>query len=217
VRGTGGTEDKLSKDIKALNEKLDKLLQAQQKQIHYITDEEHFQMQEGGNDQTEELCYIQNQGWFNKGYNNYKPNPNLSYKSTNVANPQDQVYPPQQNQSKPFVQYNQGYVPKQQFNGGYQQQNPSPGFTQNPQKAPAAQDPEIKQLIQQIIQGQATGAMAFDKKIAELHNKIDFFLQRSKCQVRSSEFQSQVCGESICINLYSEASSATSRESSSES
>jgi len=78
-------------------------------------------MQEGGNDQTEELCYIQNQGGFNKGYNNYKPNLNLSYLSTNVANPQDQVYPPQQNQSKPFVQYNQGYAPKQQLNGGYQQ------------------------------------------------------------------------------------------------
>ena len=54
------SEDKQSKDIKALNEKLDKLLLARQKQIHYITDEEHFQMQEGGNDQTEESCYIQN-------------------------------------------------------------------------------------------------------------------------------------------------------------
>jgi len=31
-----------------LNEKLDKLLLAQQKEILYITDEEHFQMQEGG-------------------------------------------------------------------------------------------------------------------------------------------------------------------------
>ena len=37
-----GSEDKQSKDIKALNEKLDKLLLAQQKQIHYITDEVHF-------------------------------------------------------------------------------------------------------------------------------------------------------------------------------
>jgi len=129
-------------------------------------------MQEGGNDETEDMCYIQNQRGFNKGYNNYKPNPNLSYRSTNVANPQDKVYPPQQNQSKPFVQYNQGYVPKQQFNGGYQQQNSPPGFTQQPQPALAAQDPDIKQLIQQIIQGQATRAMAFDKKIAELHNKI---------------------------------------------
>ncbi|KAG7615206.1 Retrotransposon gag domain [Arabidopsis thaliana x Arabidopsis arenosa] len=58
VRGIRGTGDKQSKDIKALNEKLDKLLLAQQKKIHYITDEEHFQMQEGGNDQNKELCYI---------------------------------------------------------------------------------------------------------------------------------------------------------------
>jgi len=60
VRGTGETEDRQKKDIKALNEKLDKLLLTQQKQIRYITDEEHFQMQEGENDQTEEISYIQN-------------------------------------------------------------------------------------------------------------------------------------------------------------
>jgi len=30
-------------------------------------------MQERGNDQTEELCYIQNEGGFNKGYNNTSP------------------------------------------------------------------------------------------------------------------------------------------------
>ena len=130
-------------------------------------------MQEGGNDQTEELCYIQNQGGFNKGYNNYKPNPNLSYRSTNVANPQDQVYPPQQNQSKPFVQYNQGYVPKQQFNGGYQQQNPPPGFTQQPQQALAAQDPDTKRMLQQIIQGQTTGALVLEERLAEINSKVD--------------------------------------------
>ena len=31
-------------------------------------------------------------GWFNQ---NYKNHPNLSYRSTNVENPQDQVYPTQ--------------------------------------------------------------------------------------------------------------------------
>ena len=51
--------EELRINIKAPNEKLDKLLLARQKQIHHITDEEHFQMQEGGTDQTEELCYIQ--------------------------------------------------------------------------------------------------------------------------------------------------------------
>ena len=48
---------------------------------------------------------MQNQGGYNKGFNNFKQShPNLSYRSTNVANPHDQVYPSQQqNQPKPFV------------------------------------------------------------------------------------------------------------------
>jgi len=45
-----------------------------------------------------EISYVQNQGGYNKGYNNYRPNPNLSYRSTNVTNPQDQVYAQQQQQ-----------------------------------------------------------------------------------------------------------------------
>ncbi|KAG7559398.1 Retrotransposon gag domain [Arabidopsis thaliana x Arabidopsis arenosa] len=141
-RGIGDLDAKHSKDIKALNDKLDKILLTQQKQVHYITEEEHYQIQEGENTQDAEVSYIQNQGGYNKGYNPYKPaHPNLSYRSTNVANPQDQIYPQQQqNQSKPFVPYNQGFVPKQQFSGGYQQHNPPPGFAQQPQQAPPAQD-----------------------------------------------------------------------------
>ncbi|KAG7528644.1 hypothetical protein ISN45_Un124g000010, partial [Arabidopsis thaliana x Arabidopsis arenosa] len=89
--------------------------------------------------------------------------------------PQDQVYPQQQqNQSKPFVPYNQGFVPKQQFSGGYQQHNPPPGFSQQPQQAPPAQDQDkVQQMLQQILQGQATGAMVLDKKLADIQNKVD--------------------------------------------
>ena len=83
IRTSSDSEDKHHREIKALNEKIDILLQ----------------------------------GVYKKEYNNYRPNPNLSYRSTNVANLQDQVYQP-----KPFVTYNQsqGFVPKQQFQGGYQ-------------------------------------------------------------------------------------------------
>ncbi|KAG7578975.1 Retrotransposon gag domain [Arabidopsis thaliana x Arabidopsis arenosa] len=175
-RGIGDSDAKHSKDIKALNDKLDQILLSQQKQVHYITEEEHYQIQEGENTQAAEVSYIQNQGGYNKGYNPYKPaHPNLSYRSTNVANPQDQVYPQQQqNQSKPFVPYNQSFVPKQQFIGGYQQHNPPPGFAQQPQQAPPAQDQDkVQQMLQQILQGQATGAMVLDKKLAEIHNKVD--------------------------------------------
>ncbi|KAG7559399.1 Retrotransposon gag domain [Arabidopsis thaliana x Arabidopsis arenosa] len=174
-RGNGDADARHSKEIKALNDKLDKLLLTQQKQVHYITEEEHYQIQEVETTQAEEVSYIQNQGGYNKGYNPYKPaHPNLSYRSTNVANPQDQVYPQQQQtQSKPFVPYNQGFVPKQQYSGGYQQQNPPPGFAQQPQQAPPAQDQDMKQMLQQLLQGQATGAMVLDKKLAEIHNKVD--------------------------------------------
>ncbi|KAG7578972.1 Retrotransposon gag domain [Arabidopsis thaliana x Arabidopsis arenosa] len=174
-RGIGDLDAKHSKDIKALNDKLDQILLSQQKQVHYITEEEHYQIQEGENTQAAEVSYIQNQGGYNKGYNPYKPaHPNLSYRSTNVANPQDQVYPQhQQNQSKPFIPYNQGFVPKQQFSGGYQQHNPPPGYTQQTQQAPPAQAPDMQQMFQQILQGQAAGTIAIEKKLAEIHNKVD--------------------------------------------
>ncbi|KAG7585686.1 hypothetical protein ISN45_Aa02g010320 [Arabidopsis thaliana x Arabidopsis arenosa] len=173
--GIGDSDAKHSKDIKALNDKLDQILLSHQKQVHYITEEEHYQIQEGENTQAAEVSYIQNQGGYNKGYNPYKPaHPNLSYRSTNVANPQDQVYPQQQqNQSKPFIPYNQGFVPKQQFSGGYQQHNPPPGFAQQPQQVPPAQAPDMQQMFQQILQGQAAGTIAIEKKMAEIQNKVD--------------------------------------------
>ena len=111
-------------------------------------------------------------------YNNYRPYPNLSYRSTNVANSQDQVYPQQQqqqNQPKLFVSYNQsqGFIPKQQFQGGYQQQQQQPGFAPHQQQAPAPQNSDIMTMLQQLIQGQATGAMEIAKKLSEVNNKVD--------------------------------------------
>ncbi|KAG7648639.1 Retrotransposon gag domain [Arabidopsis thaliana x Arabidopsis arenosa] len=172
------TDDKHHREMKALNDKLDKIIQMQQKHVHFISEDEPFQVQEGENDQCAEIRYVHNQGGYNKGYNNYRRNPNLSYRSTNVANPQDQVYPQQQqqqNQSKPFVPYNQsqGFVPKQQFQGGYQQQQPPPGFTPHQQQAPAPQNSDIMIVLQQLIQGQATGAIEITKKLSEVNNKVD--------------------------------------------
>jgi len=106
IRGTTDSDDKHKKEIKALNDKQDKILFSQQKHVHCLVDDE-------------EVSYIHNQGGY-KGYNNFKTNnPNHSYRSTNVANPQDQVYPPQQQQgqNKPFVPYNQGFVPSSNFRG----------------------------------------------------------------------------------------------------
>jgi len=83
------SDDKHRKKIKTLNEKIDKLLQVQQKHVHFAPEDELFQVQERENDQCAESSYLPNQGGYNKGYNNYTSNPNLSYRSTNVANPQD--------------------------------------------------------------------------------------------------------------------------------
>ncbi|XP_010445411.1 PREDICTED: uncharacterized protein LOC104728072 [Camelina sativa] len=78
-------DEKYKKDLKIVNDKLDKILLSQQKNIHFLGDED-TTIQDGENE-IAELCYVQNQGGF-KPYNQFKPN-NLSYRSTNVANPQD--------------------------------------------------------------------------------------------------------------------------------
>ncbi|KAG7548081.1 Integrase catalytic core [Arabidopsis suecica] len=172
-KGIGDSDAKHSKEMKALNEKLDKLLLSQQKPVHFLFDDDQYQVQDGEGNQLEEVSYINNQGGY-KGYNNFKTNnPNLSYRSTNVANPQDQVYPPQQHQgqNKPFVPYNQGFAPKQQFQGNYQQ--PPPGFAPQQHQGPAVPDSDMKQMLQQLLQGQASGSMEIAKKISELHNKLD--------------------------------------------
>jgi len=85
------------------------------------------------------------------------------------------VYPPQQqqDQNKPFVPYNQGFVPKQQFQGNYQPQ-PPPGFAPQQNQDPAAPDAEMKQMVQQLLQGQASSSMEIAKKLFELHHKLDY-------------------------------------------
>ncbi|KAG7594036.1 Retrotransposon gag domain [Arabidopsis thaliana x Arabidopsis arenosa] len=177
IRGSSDLEEKHRKDMKAMNDKLDKLLLVQQKQVHFLCEDETFQVQDGETLQSEEVSYVHNQGGYNKGYNYYKQNnPNLSYRSTNVANPQDQVYPQQQQtQPKPFVPYNQGqgFVPKQQFQGSYQTQHPPPGFVPQQQQTSSTPDSDLKQMLQQLLQGQATGSMEIAKKLAEMNNKID--------------------------------------------
>ncbi|KAL1218030.1 hypothetical protein V5N11_032876 [Cardamine amara subsp. amara] len=108
---------------------------------------------------------------------NYKNNPNLSYRSTNVANPQDQVYPPQLQQNKPFVQYNQNqyFIPKQPKQGVYQEQaqalNPPYVFKlPQPQVLPNI---DMKNMLQHILQGQANGAIEQTKRVAQLKNHMD--------------------------------------------
>ncbi|KAG7588658.1 hypothetical protein ISN44_As07g009770 [Arabidopsis suecica] len=150
IRGSSDLEEKHRRDMKAMNDKLDKLLLVQQKQVHFLCEDEMSKSRMG--------------------------RLSSQKKSTNVANPQDQVYPPQQqSQPKPFVPYNQsqGFVPKQQFQGGYQPQHPPHGFVPQQQQTSSASDSELRQMLQQLLQGQASGSMEIAKKLAEMNNKID--------------------------------------------
>ncbi|XP_019086289.1 PREDICTED: uncharacterized protein LOC109126858 [Camelina sativa] len=101
-----------------------------------------------------------NQGGF-KPYNHFKNN-NLSYRSTNVANPQDQVYPAQQPQ-----QHN-NYVPKQQNQGFQAPMCPPPGFQTN-----QSQETDLRAMMQQMLLGLANGQLETAKKLAELNQRLD--------------------------------------------
>ncbi|AAF67372.1 Hypothetical protein T15F17.d [Arabidopsis thaliana] len=141
------SDDKHRKDIKALNDKLDMILLSQQKHVHFLVDDEQYQVQDGEGNQLEEVSYINNNQSGYKGYNNFKTNnPNLSYRSTNIANPQDQ--------------------------GNYHQP-PPPGFAPQQNQGPAAPDAEMKQMVQQLLQGQASSSMEIAKKLSKLHHKLD--------------------------------------------
>jgi len=74
---SSNSNDKNHREIKALNDIIDKLLQVQQKHVHFTCEDELFQVQEGEDDHCAEITYVHNQGGYNKGYNNYRPNPNL--------------------------------------------------------------------------------------------------------------------------------------------
>ncbi|CAA7016394.1 unnamed protein product [Microthlaspi erraticum] len=75
----------------------------------------------------------------------------MSYRSTNVENPQDQVYPPQANTSGQGKMYptkpRDGY--NKNFQGGYQKNTSvPPGF----EAKQGPQEPGVKQMLQQLLQ-----------------------------------------------------------------
>ena len=63
IRGTADFDDKHRKEIKALNDKLDMILLSQQKHVHFLVDDEQYQVQDGEGNQLEEVSYINNQGF----------------------------------------------------------------------------------------------------------------------------------------------------------
>ncbi|CAA7043543.1 unnamed protein product [Microthlaspi erraticum] len=148
------------------------------KKANFVSKEEMVQGQEEEENQFAEVCYIKNgQGGYQNGYYGYKSHPTMSYSNTDVANPQDQVYPPQQ-QAPASQPPQQGYGQKGNFQGhqgnyqGQQQSVPTGYAPQAPQASPS-QEQEIKAMLKQLLQGQADGAMEISKKLAEMNSKIE--------------------------------------------
>ncbi|CAA7016487.1 unnamed protein product [Microthlaspi erraticum] len=119
-------------------------------------------VQEGEDTQFAEVCYMSNgQGGYNKGYYNYKSNPAMSYRNTDVANPQDQVYP-QQQQARSSQAPQHGYGPKNNYQGPQgtfpgQQMHIPPGFPHQPPQPAPTPEHELKAMLKQLLQGQADG------------------------------------------------------------
>ncbi|CAA7030628.1 unnamed protein product [Microthlaspi erraticum] len=115
-------------------------------------------VQEGEDTQFAEICYMSNgQGGYQKGYYNYKSNPAMSYRNTDVANLQDQVYLPQQ-QTRSSQPPQQGYG----LEGNYhslqgtfpgQKMHIPPGFPHQPPQHAPNQEPELRAMFKQLLQG----------------------------------------------------------------
>ncbi|CAA7023886.1 unnamed protein product [Microthlaspi erraticum] len=101
----------------------------------------------------------------------------MSYRNTDLANPQDQVYPPQQ-QTRSSQPPQQGYGQKNNYQGrqgtfpGHQMHIPPDFPNQPPQPAPN-QEHELKAMLKQLLQGQVDGVVEISKKLADINSKIE--------------------------------------------
>ncbi|CAA7029435.1 unnamed protein product [Microthlaspi erraticum] len=203
------SDEKLRKDVKALNEKLDKLILAQStmKKVNFVSAEEMEPVQEGEDTQFAEVCYMSNgQGGYNKGYYNYKSNPAMSYRNTDVANPQDQVYPQQQaarsSQATTWV-WSKEQLPRTTRHFPWTtNEYPTRLPHQPPQPAPS-QENELKAMLKQLLQGQADGVVDTSKKLAEINSKIEnlntrvYSLENHASSVAAATKQGQLQGSTV--------------------
>ncbi|CAA7029259.1 unnamed protein product [Microthlaspi erraticum] len=153
------------------------------KKVNFVSAEEMEPVQEGEDTQFAEVCYMSNgQGGYNKGYYNYKSNPAMSYRNTDVANPQDQVYPQQQAARS-----------SQATTWAFPTNHPSLHLQEN----------ELKAMLKQLLQGQADGVVDTSKKLAEINSKIEnlntrvYSLENHASSVAAATKQGQLPGKAI--------------------
>ncbi|CAA7014781.1 unnamed protein product [Microthlaspi erraticum] len=132
-------------------------------------------LEERGRDDQMEVNYVNGQPFVpSRGFNsNYRNHPNMSYRSTNVENPQDQVYPPRSNQNQQSYQKSypnsfqeKTFAPNQNRSQGGNQQKAQFSNQQQPSGSSNNSNDELKGMMQQMLMNQ-------QKSTAETHLKID--------------------------------------------
>ncbi|CAA7013699.1 unnamed protein product [Microthlaspi erraticum] len=158
------SDEKLRKDVKALNEKLDKLILAQStmKKVNFVSAEEMEPVQEGEDTQFAEVCYMSNgQGGYNKGYYNTSPTLPchtatlmlLTLRTKSILNNKqlDRVKPQHGYGQKNNYQGPQGTFPGQQM-------NIPPGFPHQPPQPAPSQENELKAMLNNYFKGKLMGS-----------------------------------------------------------
>ncbi|XP_010418610.1 PREDICTED: uncharacterized protein LOC104704179 [Camelina sativa] len=165
--------------IKSLTAEVDLLLKRDQQAVNMCDGQMGVYQQVGVNsgfEGTEELNYVRGKGNYqNHGFNqNYRNNPNLSYRSTNVENPQDQLYPPHNQQGNfPQVFQNKG--------AGFNSSNVQ-GY-HAPSAAP--QDNKLELMMQVLLDGHKKSSDEINVKIDSMYNDLNRKFERLSSRVDS--------------------------------
>ncbi|KAL1204105.1 hypothetical protein V5N11_026603 [Cardamine amara subsp. amara] len=204
-----------SQKIDELTAKVNLLLRGNQKSVHLVDEDgsapisQDFEDDDAG---IQEVNYVSGQGYVqNRGFSpNYRNHPNLSYRSTNVENPEDQVYPQQgginqlphaQGFQKFYSSNTQGkqYVPNQnqnRFQGGNQQQNTQFAAPQQAVSAPTSQD-ELKSLMQQLMVNQHKASTEINAKVYHMYNDLNTKYEAVTAHVKKLDTQVAQTAEAI--------------------
>lgn len=173
--------------LKDLTQKVKLLLAREQQTIKAL--EETFDE----DDDQEEVNYIGGQGGY-RGFNpNYRNHPNLSYRSNNVENPQDMVYPPRQqgNLNKPST------------------------FANYPPKPAAPQENKLETMMYSLIESHKKSASEINAKIdgmyGDLNGKFTTLASRvDSLDKRVSTMASSSKGKEACNAVMAHSGANTS-------
>ncbi|KAG7559335.1 hypothetical protein ISN45_Aa05g009320 [Arabidopsis thaliana x Arabidopsis arenosa] len=184
-RGGGGE----SKQIAELTAKVEQLLKRDQRAVNCCEDSGkgpvHQEFNGDGSDDLQaELNFVNGYGNYqNRGFNqNYRNHPNLSYRSTNVENPQDQVYPTQAGSQGQQFQPSHGFQTKGSYQGQFQ---PPAGTTH----VSTSGDNEMKLMMQQILEGQKKNAAEINVKVDSMYNDLNGKFTTLSSHVKTLESQ----------------------------